>query len=815
VSVIKENNSHVAGSPSNRTSVIGVRMGLAVLILASGSHRSDAQSLSSLTAPESASPVHSNSSADMAVTSDNVSRSNSGELQEITVTAEKRSEPINDVAMSITAATGAQLTKMGITDSGELTKIVPGFTYQESTYGTPIYSIRGMGFVDPSMGADPGVTIYIDQVALPYALMSKGATLDLERVEVLKGPQGTLFGQNSTGGAVNYIAAKPTDEFHAGTNVSYGRFDDIDVTGFVSGPITDTLSARVAVRHESADGWQYSMTRPGDSLGSKDFTEARLLVDWKPSEALRLEFSVTGWWDRSETPAQQFEGFRPDLPPNPLTQFVFTALAAQPIASANDRAADWYPGQDYHKDDNFYQTALRGDIDLSKDITLTSISAYSHLDANDPLDSDGTAFPQSVLNSNVGLLTSLSEELRLGGSTESASWMFGGNYQRQVADQYIAYTQNSTHDSVGPYYFDAIGQVLDQQPTTVSGFGSLDYRLDNDITLRGSVRYSDQKRTASGCLTDLGPGAVGVSAATAFSLIASKPIAPGSCVTLNAATFQAGLAHSNLDQDNVSYKVGVDWKPSADTLIYGNVTKGFKSGDYSLVAAIVSSQLAPVTQESVLAFETGVKQSLFEKRMQLNTSVFYYDYRDKQLLGFAIYPIFGELPTVVNIPKSDVIGSEVELSAQPLRELSLKAGVTYVHSEVKENPAGGVFDPFGHPSNYVGEGFPGTPRWQALADVEYAVPVNESMKAFVGATPTYRGSSYAAFGDNSEFLLNSVVLLDLRAGVESQNGAWRAQVWGHNVTNKYYWVGVSRWIDTLDRNPGSPGTFGVSLSYQF
>jgi len=745
----------------------------------------------------------------------NLSPSNGGELQEIVVTAEKRSEPINDVPMSITPATGAQLAKMGITDAGELTKVVPGFTYQETAFGVPVYSIRGIGFVDASMGADPAVTVYVDQVALPYLLMAKGATLDLERVEVLKGPQGTLFGQNSTGGAVNYIAAKPTDQFHAGVTASYGRFDDVDVTAFVSGPIADTLSARVAIRHESADGWQYSMTRPGDSLGSKNFTEARLLVDWKPSDALRFELSVTGWWDRSESPAQQFQGFYPGLPPNPLTQFVFNALTAQPIASPNNRAADWYTGQDYHKEDDFYQTALRADLDLSKDVTLTSISAYSHLDANDPLDNDGTAFPQSVLTSNVGLLTSLSEELRLSGSTESAAWMIGGNYQRQVADQLANHIQNSSHDKLGAYYFSAVGVLVDQQPTTVSGFGSLDYKLSNDITARASVRYSDQKRTASGCLKDIGPGAAGVSAATAFSLVAGRPIPPYSCLTLNSVTLQPGLAHSNLDQDNVSYKVGVDWKPIAETLIYGNVTKGYKSGDYSMVAAVSESQFTPVTQESVLAFEIGVKQSLFEKRMQLNSSVFYYDYRDKQLLGFANYPIFGELPTVVNIPKSDVIGAEVELRAQPLRGLSLNVGITYMDSKVKENPAGGSFDPFGNPANFVGEGFPGTPRWQALADAEYAFPINDNLNAFVGATPTYRGSSYGAFGDNSEFLLNSVVLLDLRAGIESQNGAWRAQVWGHNVTDRYYWVGVSRWIDTLDRNPGRPGTFGISLSYQF
>ena len=190
-------------------------------------------------------------------------------LDEIVVTAQKRSERLLDVPLSVTAASGEQLAKQGVTQTAQLTKLVPGFTYQESNYGTPIFTIRGVGFQDGSFGAGPTVTTYIDQVPLPYPLLTRGAALDLERVEVLKGPQGTLFGQNSTGGAINYIAAKPTSDLSAGMTVGYGRFNDVSAEGFVSGPITSTLRARVAVRGEFADGWQRSLTRPGDRFGKK------------------------------------------------------------------------------------------------------------------------------------------------------------------------------------------------------------------------------------------------------------------------------------------------------------------------------------------------------------------------------------------------------------------------------------------------------------------------------------------------------------------------------------------------------------------
>jgi outer membrane receptor protein involved in Fe transport len=141
-----------------------------------------------------------------------------GELIEVVVTAQKRSERLQDVPISITAVTGEQLVDAGVTDTSQLTKVVPGFAYQQSSYGTPIYSIRGIGFYDTSVGISPAVSVYLDQAPLPFSVMARGATLDLERVEVLKGPQGTLFGQNSTGGAINYIAAKPTAIPEAGVD---------------------------------------------------------------------------------------------------------------------------------------------------------------------------------------------------------------------------------------------------------------------------------------------------------------------------------------------------------------------------------------------------------------------------------------------------------------------------------------------------------------------------------------------------------------------------------------------------------------------
>ncbi|WP_375713753.1 TonB-dependent receptor plug domain-containing protein, partial [Sphingobium sp. BS19] len=160
---------------------------------------------------------------------------------DIIVTANKREENINKVGLSITAFSGEALAERKITSLQDIASAVPGLSYAASTANTPVFTLRGIGFNESSLGVYPAVSVYVDQAPLPFPVLASHSAYDLERIEVLKGPQGTLFGQNSTGGAINYIAAKPTDTFTAGGDVSYGRFNTIEGNAHISGPITDTL----------------------------------------------------------------------------------------------------------------------------------------------------------------------------------------------------------------------------------------------------------------------------------------------------------------------------------------------------------------------------------------------------------------------------------------------------------------------------------------------------------------------------------------------------------------------------------------------
>jgi outer membrane receptor protein involved in Fe transport len=281
------------------------------------------------------------------------------------------------------------------------------------------------------------------------------------------------------------------------------------------------------------------------------------------------------------------------------------------------------------------------------------------------------------------------------------------------------------------------------------------------------------------------------------------------------------IVTNDLHESNTSYRASLNYKPVADTLVYASVSRGFKAGSFTLVPAILASQLAPAVQESVRAYEIGAKTEFAEHRVQLSGATFYYDYTNKQISGRIIIPPFGALPTLVNVPKSRVYGAEIEATVMPVSGLRISGGIVYTNSDVLENPAH-PYDSYGNVANFVGERFPITTVWQGVLDAEYRMPVSARMAAFVGSTVSGRTNSSTALGNSTSVPLgypaleiDGYALLDLRAGVESSGGSWRAWLWGRNVTNKFYLIQEARQSDELMRVAGMPATYGVSFSYRY
>lgn len=749
-------------------------------------------------------------------------------VQEIVVTAQKRSEAASKVGMSITALAGDDLFKQGITSPNDLVKVVPGFQATEAPRGTPIYAIRGIGFDDSTLGSSSTVALYVDEVPLGFSPEARFATLDLERVEVLKGPQGILFGQNSTAGAINFIAAKPTDTFKAGVDASFGRFNDAWGSAFVSGPLTDTIRVRVSTEGQRSSGWQESYTRD-DSLGAKRRWAGRILTEWTPAADLKITLNVNGWMDKSDTQAAQMIESLPTIPSAALPEY-----DAYPRSPSRPRAADWdaNPPDPFRRDDNFFQVSLRGDYSFTDEIVFTSITAWSRYNQDFSQDVDGSDL-QNLSLLNRGYIRSFNQEVRLTGSIEKLKWIVGGNYSRDKTFDSTFYRFDDGSANRGFLgVHDAIS-FSDQPIRTIAAFGNVDYTIGEVVTLHGGLRYTKDKRSFEGCLAD--PDTDGVQR-LAYNIVLGllgtpNEIQPGGCLTsLNGLPV---LVQESLSEDNISWRAGVDFQVTPTTLLYANVGRGYKSGSFPAVNAASALQYRGVTQESVMAYEAGVKAGLFDRKVQLNAAAFYYDYKNKQLRGRILDPagFFGVLDVLLNIPKSRVYGAEISAQIVPTRGLNLNLSGTYVNSKVEVGPAD-AYDPVGNILDYSGLAFPHTPKWNVTASADYEAPVSATLNGFIGANLTYQSATQGLFNrpeligatqpsstlrpgvflDPDIFRVKAYTTVDARLGIAGSDDRWRAWIWGRNIFNTYYWNNVTQSLDTIYRLSAMPRTFGVSAS---
>ncbi|MDE1916706.1 MAG: TonB-dependent receptor [Sphingomonadales bacterium] len=739
---------------------------------------------------------------------------------EITVTALRRSESINKIGVSIQAMTGSDMVNRGLTSTDDLVKVVPSLNIAKTALTVPVYTLRGVGFYDTALASTSTVSVYTDEVPLPYPAMTTGASLDLERVEVLKGPQGTLYGSNSTGGAINYISAKPASTLGAGGNISFGRFDRFDMQAYVTGPVSDTLRLRLSAHTLQGGDWQYNYTRD-QTAGDANQSEGRFLLDWKPDSRLSVLLNVNGWYNKSASQFPQTISFNPLVTPNLalLPAATRNGLINQPIAPANDRAADWPVNYDrnYGHDDSFYQISARVNYQLADDLTLTSLTAYDHLQVRAGIAAQGT----TLLNESfyqVGGIKALTQELRVAGKSGRLRYIVGGNFLgAAIHDSYTASFRDSTATiSLGlplqAYFLDAYNR-----DRNYAGFGNLDYELTPHLTLQGGLRYTSNRRDFNGCLADSGDGYYAAIQNKRSALLTGQavihPAGAGDCVTLTVPGYQPGRYGSTLSENNVSWRAGVNWTVEGGTLLYANISRGYKQGAFPTISASVSSQFEPAKQESLLAYEAGFKAPLFGRKLQVNGAFFYYDYSDKQILGRVPDAVLNSLQKLVNIPKSHIIGGEMEIVARPLLGLTLTGALTYVHSRIDGTFVN--YDNFARQREFAGEAFPFTPEVSGNADVQYEFASNGRRKFFLGSSVTYNGSTYAALGQLAEQYIKSYALLDLRAGIASADDRWRLTLWGKNVTNTYYYTNAYRYIDYFSRLTGQPVTYGASFSFRY
>ncbi len=754
-------------------------------------------------------------------------------LAEVVVTAEKVKQNIQDVGMSVVALTASQLAERQLTSFDAIAGNVPGLAYAPSDTGTPIFTLRGVGFNNDSLGTYPDVSLYLDQAPLPFPVLASHVMFDLQQVEVMEGPQGTLFGENATGGAINFIAAQPTKRLRAGGSVTYGRFNQADTSGFISGPITKTLQARFAFTTHNMDAWQHSYTRNARS-SAQSYQAARLLLNWEPAATLHVRFDVNGWMDQSEPQAPQLLVIRP-LAPSTLPPAIAAEEASLQFPPKDPLAADWSPAFAPHSNRQFYQTILRVNYRVNPNVILTSLTSYDAFRQRQSIDEDGTNLAVFNMSKDGGKINDFYQELRLANpNAETLHWLVGADYERdKVRENYVINYPDAGSDSPSTFNITYNGVGVTQHYKTYAIFGDTRYRFTKKWSLSLGARYTNARDADYTCDTAAGD----VNIATLFNYLGTvlgtmpfTPIGPDQgCFTLNQYNVPGTPYVSTLQEHNISWRGNMDYHVTRDMMLYGTISKGYKAGSYPTVSPSTFKQLNAVTQESLLAYELGIKSTVWNGSAQIDGSAFYYDYRNKQLLGGELDPLFGVLNMLINVPKSRIYGAQLQVSARPVNQLSLNASIMLMRSEVLRYSG---INTLGLEQNFRGDPLPYTPEFSGVLDAEYRFELSGAGgMPFVGMTIRGQSDTSTVFnGENITIPVSPVnrtmpgvlhpyeikpyAVMDARVGYASASGRWRVTIWGRNVFNKYYWTNVIPSVsDVGTAFTGMPRTYGITFSY--
>lgn len=726
-------------------------------------------------------------------------------IEDIVVTANKRSESIDRVPLAIAAVTGETLRNEGVSTVQDLSRLVPSLNVTQSSFATDVYSIRNVGFYDTAITAVPAVSVYVDEAPLPFSVMSRNASLDPERVEVLMGPQGTLFGENSTGGAINYIAAKPTKDLAAELSGTVGNYGTVNADGYISGPLTPTLGARFSFRSlNSFQGWQESLTR-NDRLGEVHQQQARLLFDWRPGDRLTVGLNVNGFIDKSDTQAYRYLGYSLAYPA--LAAFVPQTVNA-PLATGGPSKADWDPDTDFRKDNAFFQVAVRAEYFLTDTLRITNVASYTHYNHDQSLDGDGLPF--TTVNGLVtGGIRNFSEELRLSGETGALKFVLGAGLRKgTVRQNNEIYLDVYTSSNLPPLLFPGAPRLHNyednsrQRISSQAVFANLDYDLTDQFSVHAGGRYTNGKNKFNGCTR----GDVGI------TILARSTNAPGECLTLLESGI-SGEVVSELEEDNLSWRFGVDFKPSSALLLYANASRGYKAGGYPVIGPATNYlQLFPALQEQLTSYEVGFKANLAGRTLRLSGALFHYDYADKQILGRVVVPVFGGISRLINIPKSEVNGGELSLQWRPNSRLRITGGFSYADSKIKDFTNSDVD---GNIVDLSGSSFPNAPKFQGNLAAQYDMPIGPNLIAFAGFNYNHTSGTRGTLGFTPQLDIPAYDLVGLQTGLHAADDAWRVMVWARNLTNEYYLLGANRNGETLVGFTGMPRTFGLTGTAKF
>ena len=735
---------------------------------------------------------------------------------EITVTATKREESTQDIGISVTALSGDQIKALGYTNAQQVTALAPGVsTIQPNGESNYSVAIRGAANSDFTTNVESPVALYVDETYISQSSGSGFQLFDTERVEVLRGPQGTLFGRNATGGLIHYISVKPQDEFGGYGQVSYGRFNRVRTQGALNVPLSEELAARVSFATHQGDGYVTNRFRPDRDLNNANDFAGRAQVSWTPSDDFDLLLAAR--YGRQDIRTGFFEYVSAPLPTG-------TPQPASPnpaLGGYTDLDGDVYAGEYDFPGRNFLETwsaTATANWRLG-DVKLTSITDYQSVERNYIEDSD--ASPVNYFNFFLTTdAEQFSQEFRMSGEAENLNWVAGVYFiDIQINDSNGGIAQGFIDDFLGLVdpasvgAFNGIQNPYSQSTTSISGFGQIDYQFNDKLSLTLGGRYISESKdflyNDNAVLFD--------DAATSGNDPRTQLIVPNLVPEVRGDdTFNMWSARAVLN-----------YQANDNLLIYGGWNRGVRGGGYNapLLPGIVDPLFYSYDPEVLNAYEVGFKADFADGRARLNGSGYFYDYND-----FQAFSIIG-LDTFTLNADAENYGFELELQTSPVDNLDFLLGVGFIDANVSGVPGVNVdaIDSTGAviaPAIKTGDIRPvQTPEWNLNGLIRYEIPVT----AWNGNLAVQSDFQY-----RSEHFFN---LAALPAGTEdgyavvNASIAWvpEEQPWDirfsvDNLTDEEYLVQTFDLSGTLDQGGffgmieqyyGRPRMWSVTLNVEF
>jgi iron complex outermembrane receptor protein len=737
-----------------------------------------------------------------------------GVIEEMIVTSQRREENVQSVPVAVTAFSGEALDEMGIVDIKGITERTPGFTMGVFNPGQPQFYIRGIGSNEDGAGGDQSVIVFVDEVYIGRSAGSDMDLFDLERVEVLRGPQGTLFGKNVIGGAVSLVTKKPSEETEVKLEGTVGNLSAITLRGLASGEIAENTYGKISFSSRRRDGYLHSQ------------------IDQFPEYFPNIAANLLGKFDQLNINNDSFRGALRFLPTDSL-EINLTANY-----STMDRAGPSYksigPGgipyladaallPDY--EDKIHQNLLedpgsskneiwgvtgRIDYDFNETMTFTSLSSFREVEAEQQwflgtknltaLRLSTNTVPLYLVGSNdyTDDSKTFTQEFRFTGSTNRLNWVAGAYYLNEK-------TNRNERDSAGLDFSDGQGGVGVSIPSIDGGddqrnktdsyslFGQFTFDLTEtfSVTLGGRQTWEEKKIRRTGTPSALTPA--------------------------RNYDFEAGE-----DWSAFTFRAGAEWQATEDIFIYATVSEGFKSGGYQGLAGNELIASTPFDPEEATLYELGFKTDWLDNRLRLNAAIFYTDYTDLQILQLLVPEgaVPGTTGTLItqNAADADIEGVEVEFIVKPIDNLTIQGSYTHLKTEFAN-----FFIPDGFrppdlggatPVDRTGNELRNAPKhaFNVLVRYDWQLPNGAAMS--LQGDWRYKDKVYQD-PDVLEFsAVPSYDVVDFRASYLFPNGNFETTLWMRNAFDEDYFLHNWPLQGSGQATPAPPRTYGVTITWR-